>query len=243
MEFLALLGGVWASIIFAVFAIAMVVCCTFDRRSVESPKWWLLTVAIVSFVVWTWDGSLTWGDRWNLIAAKVIWAYIGYYLLIGLGYSMLEFMLEVRRSARNWSANFAEFKIAFTSRVESTSAMAQNVKRFTSENNVVDSEIPPSPAMFNQLLVEAFLKKHSFGYNSNSIINIDASADKMGIEPKVNRMALAENIGVWVLFWPFYAISLIIGDLLTEIFRIIADVLASLSGRFVRVAFRNVFKI
>jgi hypothetical protein len=75
------------------------------------------------------------------------------------------------------------------------------------------------------------------------IIGIEATADGTNIEPKINRQQLAESIGCWTIFWPFYALSLIFGDLLNEVFRIIADLVANISGRFVRMAFKDVFKL
>ena len=61
------------------------------------------------------------------------------------------------------------------------------------------------------------------------------------IIPVINRKELAEFIGCWMLFWPAYAVSLLLGDLLTEVCSRLADLLTVLSGRLVRRAFSKVF--
>jgi hypothetical protein len=77
----------------------------------------------------------------------------------------------------------------------------------------------------------------------NRIIGLVLSdEDKVTVEPKVNRVELAEHIGAWTFLWPTYAMSLICGRLLTEAFRLAADFFAWVSGRFVRLSFKNVFK-
>lgn len=58
----------------------------------------------------------------------------------------------------------------------------------------------------------------------------------------INRPALAEWVGAWTFFWPAYAVSLVLDDLLLKIARIVADLMADLGGRFLRYSFSDVFK-
>jgi len=73
-----------------------------------------------------------------------------------------------------------------------------------------------------------------------TLIGLEVVDDKPS--PKVNKEELAACLGAWSLFWPAYALSLILGDLFIEIFRWLANFLATISGRFVRMAFKDVFK-
>lgn len=53
----------------------------------------------------------------------------------------------------------------------------------------------------------------------------------------VNRSELAESIACWTAFWPGYLVSLVLGDVLTEICRRCADVFVALTGGFVKRTF------
>jgi hypothetical protein len=203
MEIFGFVISVWAAIIIGLFFIAMIIGCTLDRRSAESPKWWITAVAIIFFTAWQWD-NLTWRG----LLDATMWKYIGAYLLIGVGYSLIEFLLDVRRSARYWSYEWEEWKKHFKKIDTGTQDFIERYTRF----------------------------------NPRRIIGVEATQDGTGVQPKIDRQQLAESIGCWTIFWPFYAISLIIGDLLDEVFRVIADVIAKVSGRFVRMVFKDVFK-
>ena len=63
------------------------------------------------------------------------------------------------------------------------------------------------------------------------------------IQPAVDKEILATNVGAWSMFWPFYLMSLIVGDLLAEVFNAVAAVIVSMSGRFVKAVFKDTFKL
>ena len=54
-------------------------------------------------------------------------------------------------------------------------------------------------------------------------------------------IVLSQAIGCWTLFWPAYALSLALGDLLTELWQRMADVLTAISARFVSNTFHKAF--
>lgn len=74
----------------------------------------------------------------------------------------------------------------------------------------------------------------------NPLIGIEIVDEKPS--PKVNKDELAACLGAWTFFWPAYALSLVLGDLFIEIFKTIANGLVKISGRFVRMAFKDVFQ-
>jgi hypothetical protein len=79
------------------------------------------------------------------------------------------------------------------------------------------------------------------GFRVDRIINVEV--EHGNIVPKVNRDALGDHLFCWTFFWPFYAVSLIIGDLLLNVFTGIANAITKMSSRVVRRAFHGVFKI
>lgn len=59
--------------------------------------------------------------------------------------------------------------------------------------------------------------------------------------PSINKKELADCVSAWTVLWPFYALSLILGDLFTEIFRSIGDFLAKISTQLVRNMYSSEF--
>ena len=85
--------------------------------------------------------------------------------------------------------------------------------------------------------VDQFIYTYSHVHQLIQLENVNGAPD-----PKIDREELAASVGAWTTFWPAYFVSLIFGDLLTELFRAFSSFLVSISGRFVRMAFKDVFK-
>ena len=222
MDILSFFGSVWLAIFAGVFFIAMIVGCTFDRRGVESGKWWVFFLGLIAFTIYQYNQGNT--DWKSMVFNTDLWKFLGIYLAIGLGYSVLEFMLEVRRSQRRLSAAWVEYK-------------NRGFQRGRVESD--DSKAMPDV----QLQANSFVADYG-RYGRNQIIGVEINQDKTSSElivPRVNRPELAGSVGCWMIFWPFYAVSLIIGDLLYEVARIVADIIAKMSGRFVKMAFKGTF--
>ncbi len=267
--------GLWELIFLGVFFILMIVGTSFDRAGQESPKWYILGVGFIAIAAYYWK-DLSMSSLWVTLSSWAFWKPIVVYLAIGLVYSLLEFVLDVRRSARNyaedWKNHMASEVQVNVLNADGTPVMkpkldrrGQPVLAIERVNNALgtEREVPvmenvtknttyaegyrivaeqgAESSRFNEVNAQtkSFLANYRF---RNSIIEIQLAADKIGVEPRVNRLELAEHIGAWTFLWPAYAFSLIIGDLLTEVFRSIADFLATISGRFVRMSFANVFK-
>ena len=208
MEFLGFVFNVWASIAFGLFTILMVFGCTFDRRGDESLKWWTALIGVIALGVWQKDAI--WPLSLDTFLNLTIWSTIGYYLLAGAGYSLIEFFgFTLREQKRSWSSKWEHFKKTYTVRE-------------------------------NEILSREFVSR--YGGQQNSIFNVELASFGDDIQPKINRGELAEHIGVWILFWPFYALSRIIGNLLAEIWYAAADFFVAISGRLVKTMFKDVFK-
>jgi hypothetical protein len=265
----------------AVFFVLLIVGVTFDRRGKEDVKWWVFGIGLMILAAWQWNHWTFIGDAqvaavmdgtkvvaeattrvvlWDAIRSWSFWSPIGYYLLAGLLYSILEFWLDIRRSARFYSAEWQSHLNGFdeipvldelgntipnpdydkNDRFSNTSKMLTR-KRTNAEVYEDVKAKGAASALFNQALklTSDFVSRYSF---RNRIIEIKIGTDKLSVEPKVNKVELSEHITAWTFLWPAYAVSLILGDLLVEVFNFIADVLAKISGQFVKISFANVFK-
>lgn len=227
--FLAL--GFLELILLGVFVVFMIIGTALDRSETsDSFKWWTFLAGFVGLffllpVGWTFAGI------WESFKSLEFWQPLAIYLGIGLAYSILEFALAVRRAARRLGDKWQEFlnskqhiSAGKDSTYERVRDVLTNAARQKDANELVTN--------FTQTAARS----------RSSLVMIE-KVDGLKIEPRVNRVELAESISVWTLFWPFYAISLIIGDLLTEIFRTIADFLANASQRAVKAIFADTFKI
>lgn len=228
MDILSFFGSVWLAIFAGVFFIAMVVGCTFDRRQSEEGKWIVFGIGVVVAAIIGWLNGYHFSFDSILSTWKTILTYVGIYLAIGLAYSIIEFMLDVRRSVRYWSERWASYMQSEGSTRYSSKSVEQfrNMARDEKANMFVATNVGQRRII-------------TIGMNENPSADKN---DKDLIVPKVDRKELAEAIGCWAIFWPFYAVSLIIGDLLMEVWRTFADFMVYMSGRFVRMAFSDVFK-
>lgn len=229
---------------FGFFVLAMIISVTFDRRETTAPKWWVFSIGFVALLVYGWL-RLDWkfSDVFSFAKSGPILIAIGQYFLAGLVYSLVEFALEVRRSARRYREEW----------VSATSGSTKHSSKDTSgDNNMTIAEKIADVAV-NGAVSRNFNDVHRFAHDfvvqrrsfngQGSIIKLDIGDDKVTPVPFVDKGNLAASVGAWTFFWPFYAISLIVGDLFTEIFRIASNIIVKLSGRFVRMSFANVFKV
>lgn len=265
----------------AVFFVLLIVGVTFDRRGKEDVKWWVFGIGLMVLAIWQWSNWTFIGDAtvpavmngatvvseattrvvlWDAIRSWSFWSPIGYYLLAGLLYSILEFWLDIRRSARFYKAEWQKHLAGYDEipvldelgnqtpnpDYDKNDRFANQSKMLTRRrpNSEVYEEVKAKGAtsgLFNTALklTSEFVSRYSF---RNRIIEIKIGTDKISVEPKVNKVELSEHITAWTFLWPAYAVSLILGDLLVEVFNFIADVLAKISGQFVKISFANVFK-
>lgn len=192
--------GLLELLFFAFFAIAMVISMSLDRRGKNEPKWFVLIIGLIIAAIWYWK-DWTFAGLWSMLFDTAFWMPFAIYLGIGLLYSIVEFMLEVRRSA------------SFFKREWSSSKKSYNAQDFVAR----------------------------YRY-SNKLVNVEYDPQADAPTPRVNKGVLAQSYSAWTFFWPFYLISLILGDFLTRVFELISDFITHISTGFVRVVFKDVFK-
>lgn len=245
MEIFGFVLSVWAAIAFGIFVLAMIVSCTFDRYDNIAPKWWVLFLGMIAYVFFVGPAAFT----WQMFLARDLWVMVGGYLAIGLGYSLIEFFLNVRRSAKRWAESWTSCKTNESNieKFDKEAAQANdNIrrKRLAYQGDASDL-VKEEPITAAGLMAATYVEQNTRNSRSGEIISIrlGTESDESPVVPYVRRFVLARHVSAWTIFWPFYAISLIIGDLLTQIFRIIADIIVYMSGRMVKRMFKNVFKM
>lgn len=255
----------------AVFLIFLVVGASLDRRGNESPKWWTLGIGLVIVAAWFWphytffgpaevaavmDGTKVVSEAqtrvvlWDVVSTWSFWTPVAYFFGAGLVYSILEFVLEVRRTARKYADKWAQYlntkhevkQLDAKGEVrseETAGGRKQWITKTLTVREILAGSDDPSNAAVAEDLVTSFINS---SYSKYGFVGLTLNETKSAPEPKINKIELAESIGAWTFLWPVYAISLVLGDLLTEIFNWLADLLVNMSGRFVRMSFSDVFK-
>lgn len=216
MDFFGFALSVWAAIGLGVLLLALVVACTLDRRDIAAPKWWVLVLGLVVFGIWTW-GDL----RWSMFASAAFWKPVGLYLAAGVFYSFFEFFFQVRKESRTWKDRWEYFKTHESKRREQAGPAASEKRS----------------------LEEAFFDDNARNgkLHQSALVRMTVDENKKPV-PVIDRTALTKGVTVWILFWPAYAISLVLGDVLAEFFERFADLLVKLSSGMVRRMFANSFK-
>lgn len=254
MEFLTVLALNWIAITFLAFFFLLLVLGTVaDRNDSASPKWYIFGVGFVLVVGYFWK-DWTFVSVWDGLMSWVFWKPVIVYLGIGLVYSLIEFLLNIRRSVRfyaaEWKKHLSTEKLFLAFEEDGTPTTATvngKLEQVTRKGTIAEmySEVATKSAFsgeFNSVLElsKDFVRNHRF--NAGIIEIVLDKVTKVTPVPQVNRIKLAEHISAWTFFWPFYLVSLVVGDLLVEVFRSIADFISRISGRLVRLSFANVFK-
>lgn len=260
--------GIFELIALALFAIAMLLSISYDRRGTEEPKWAVLFIggAIVLGVFWS---SWTFAGIWDYVTSRAFALDALIYLGIGLAYSYLEFVLDARKTARmmkeSWASGLASKKALY--RFVKTGELAGDLSNYHTKKHIVDGverlyiadhEIVSATQSYREIFekakagdasmmnaamgfVQQFISNWRFG---NGIIGLTTEeGNPLVVVPVINRKELADHIAAWTVLWPLYAINLIVGDLLVEIWRLTSDFFASLSGRLIRFVFRDTFSV
>jgi len=220
--------SVGALIFYGVIMLAMLGAVSADRHmETQSLKWWIFT-----FVVTSATAHVFFADYSHAVLSTLVLLALGQYLLIGIAYSVLAFVLEVRKSAALHKRDWAE---------------CLHSKNFYNQ----PSRFEMMKAVHEKGAVSGYWNDvHSFAdwfcttyARSDNLIRLKLDVDGVTPTPYVNKPVLVRHAGAWILFWPFYLITLIIGDVLVKGVKYFVDLIVTLSGGFVRAVFSDSFKL
>jgi len=235
----------------AAFLIVLAVGVAFDRVGSTEPKWFILAAGLAVLALWTWSSWTLWGDSnvaavmdsatvvvpaqtrivlWDVISSWATWELVGYYVLAGLIYAAIETGLGIRKAARLFSKAWDRHM----AHIIPAGATYQHVLRQVEADGAHSS-------LFNEALsiVSKFVGGH---HDIHPFVMVQTTADRLHVEPFLLRSALTRHVGAWTFFWPFYLVSLVLGDLLREMFRSLGNLFARVSHVFMRFSFQDVFK-
>ena len=241
MSIFGLAFTIFHLVAFAVFTVLFCLGAAFDRRGNEGFKWWVLFgafIVLVSFSI----GSISLASIWGSLTSASFWQMAGIYAILGLTYSVIEFFLHVRKNAKETSTSWAKFikkqEVWFLKEIaEISPELASFVK--DGRLNVSNEEVLKfGDEEQRARVLQSFTYYHS---SKSNLIKIKSAENS--VKPVIDRDELASHIGAWSVFWPFYAISLVFGDLLEEVWDTIARFIIKISEKFVNSAFSNIFKI
>lgn len=208
--------GVVPFIALCIFLSLMAISIGYDRQERNQPKWYVLGLAVLGFVLYGWT-KLGWNlnSVWTFISSSTVWQNAAIYLLIGLAYSVIEFVFEVRRAARYFAEKWSQ-------PVHVPSGFAKEIESIEARR-------------------AAYFVSCYAPDKSDAVIGIKLDSTGTAPVPAINKAALAEHIGAWTFLWPFYAMNLVFGNLFIELFRVFGDCIAKLFDKYVRRSFANVF--
>ena len=232
--------GLFEIVFFSGFFLLLLVGISFDRQGREDPKWYVFGIGMAALAAWFWK-DWTFFGLFVTIRTWAFWEPMLAYLAAGIVYSILEFVLNIRRSARNYKTawEYALGQPLALIRDDRTVSGGRTKEVITLKEALARAVVGEDAAAIDAAkeAVSRFVDR-----NSSRNVIVELSLVEGTPEPRINKIQLSEHIGAWTFFWPFYMISLVIGDLLTEIFNQLSEFFVSLSGRFVRMSFKDVFK-
>lgn len=156
----------------------------------------------------------TWGDvSWAMFKSPTLWKNVGMYLGVGAAYSLIEFVFAIRRERQVWAETWGNFKASYAQR----------------DPRHIDTADP-------QAMEREFAASRS---HIGTLVNVRLEGTRLC--PYMNTTELSQSLACWTVFWPAYAISLALDDLLVAVCRRVADVVAFLSRGIVRRLFANTF--
>lgn len=259
-----------------IFFVLMVVGTALDRRYNESPKWWVLGIGIAIAVAYFWSKT-DFSTIWTAVQDWSFWKPLVTYLIAGLVYSVLEFILSVRKMARSHAESWNSFistkdKVyALTESGESvdgswvTKKGDKHVIVARSTRGVeVEKDVTVTTIDYREIfkaaqavdatedqkakaakLFRAYVGRDEYRLSDlkKDFVQVELNSETYQVQPIVNRGRLSAFIGAWTFMWPAYAVSLVLGDFMVEVFRAIGNFFSTLGGRFVKLTFDGVFKV
>lgn len=270
--------GLIELIFIGVFFILMVIGTVLDRRYSEGPKWYILGIGLLLVVIYFWNLT-DFSTVWAAVSDWTFWKPFIIYLVAGLAYSVLEFVLTVRKMERahatDWEAFMNRSYVSLTKdvdgkRIELTDFEIRTITKrddgtmfIRGRLNAPDTQVQQTAMPYREIFRQAATdpsdsdrvlraKELTRSYASHmsglppgygrSFVQVKFSEETRGPAPHIDQARLAAHVGAWTFLWPAYAASLLLGDLVYEVFRAVGQLLTKIGGRFLRATFSDTFK-
>lgn len=247
MTLLGFTFGLLEMLIIGVFLLAMIISVSFDRRGEPAYKWVFALLGIGGVLFYTRD-DWTIQTLADFCLSGAFWIPLLKYLGAGFLYSVIEFVRGVRIAKRDLSEAWERFlDLSVTDAVGISNIKIPRRDRDEDHeyhyNGSVRSLLSARDLDPTFSTLAADCRARFVTQTSCSDLLVKPISVNGQIDVKVNKPLVALSVGPWVVFWPFYLFSLIIGDLLAEVFATFADYLSTLGGKYVRMVFKDTFKL
>jgi hypothetical protein len=244
-------------IVLTVLAILFIISAAYDRSHRSySFKWWTLVLGIAALILMFGPNEWSVSAVWNSILSWEFWRPIVIYFSLGALYSIVEFLFQIRRESKilkeSWSA-YISTKVDVDLTMEEMSEIdgvdrpgrdkkirgrvAFPVKQLLEHAQSHQSETTKDRA---ERLISSFRNLQSWG---NSDFIVKPTLTTSGVEPEIQKGQLFSRLTVWILFWPAYMLSLLLGDIIEYVVSNLKALLVTLSNRFIKYVFADTFKI
>lgn len=230
--------GLLEMVLLAAFLTILLFGIYFDINGRTKPKWYIFGFGMIALAGVNW-GNWTFSGFYETIWSWVFWKSLLVYLIAGVVYSVIEFVLDVRKTSRRYKDAWEHALL------QNINHHARNSTEKTSLKEAINRrpDLPENEPLIADIFsaINMFVSRNNY---SNAIIKLEYDKETMeSPQPKIDKTKLAEFIGAWTFFWPVYMIFLVFGDLFTEIFNQLSNFFVSLGGRFVKLVFKDVFKV
>lgn len=248
---LTLLGftfGFLELLVIGAFLIAMIVSVSFDRHGEPAPKWVVTMLGIGALLFFTKE-NWTVQTLMSFALSSTFWVPLLKYMGLGFLYTIVEFIRGVRMSKHNITEAYADHldrDSRFVLRNYGSGRDAPHLDGSVRELFAKAAALPADTAVEEERRVLALARQARVEFcsmvRSKSALVSPTVTSTGEFDVAVNKGLVAMNVGPWVMFWPFYLLSLVVGDLLAEMFSTFADYLSTIGGKYVRAVFKDVFK-
>lgn len=172
--------------------------------------------------------DFTFGQIWTDFKSMQFWQPVLIYLSAGVLYSIVEFFFAIRREANLQKGLWA-------SHLKNTEAGL--LFKMLEDGSISDTNREELLS-----LTRSYVRVQNARVKLGSIVSYDIDQKAAQIQAQVVPQELLDAVTAWVILWPAYLVSLILGDFVTWIFESIRDTFISVSRQFIKITFSNIFK-
>ncbi len=240
-------------ILLSLFFIVLTISTAYDRNDSHSApfKWWVIFIGtiIIGFAFFAHD-IITFSGIWESIKGWAFWENVLWYLGLGLAYAcVIEFIHSLRGDAkqfkRKWKACLNEPLSSSIPGLYINTKDAEDLRKLVGKQTVWEGFEDDKSAKEKDALepLLQYVVSHFINTARGSLVELVVEKGSHTPQPKIKKTELAECLFTWTFLWPAYAVSLLLGDFLVEVFHLISEVVVKLSNKLVKDLFKDVFSL
>lgn len=228
--------GLLAWITLLVPLIAMGVFLQIGKEK-DSPSGWAIALLFVVLVVlgfWSIPADASFAAIANSIFSWGTVKTVLYYILLGLGYFFVEWLFVTRKESRKIAQSWRDFE---EKRFKHDYRKENEFFALTAKEYVGFAKKP-----FLSILEVGYVKPPPVELREGEIfppLTADTSTGGADLDVNLNKKSLLYWGTSWVIYWPIYAVLLIVGDLLKELMRAFIDLVHAKLAAITKGIFAN----